>query len=143
MDEKLGIYIHIPFCVRKCAYCDFYSMSMSDGLASAYTSKIIGELNRWGGILKCPPTDTLYFGGGTPSLLKSDQISAIIEKAKEVFSLKDAEITMEVNPAENLSDYFKKIKNAGVNRLSIGLQSAVEGELEILSRRHTPSDVIK
>lgn len=143
MGEKLGIYIHIPFCVRKCAYCDFYSMSMSDGLASAYTSKIIGELNRWGGILKCPPADTLYFGGGTPSLLKSEQISAIIEKATEVFSLKDAEITMEVNPVQNLSDYFKEIKKAGVNRLSIGLQSAVEGELEILSRRHTPSDVIK
>ena len=94
MDEKLGIYIHIPFCVRKCAYCDFYSMSINSGLASAYTSKIIDELSRWGGILKCPPADTLYFGGGTPSLLKPEQISAIIEKAKEVFSLKDAEITM-------------------------------------------------
>ena len=143
MGEKLGIYIHIPFCVRKCAYCDFYSMSINYGLASAYTSKIIDELSRWGGILKCPPADTLYFGGGTPSLLKPEQISAIIEKATEVFFLKDAEITLEVNPAENLSDYFKCIKKSGVNRLSIGLQSAVEGELEILSRRHTPNDVIK
>jgi oxygen-independent coproporphyrinogen-3 oxidase len=85
----------------------------------------------------------LYFGGGTPSLIKAEHIKAIIDEAKKSFLLKDAEITMEVNPAENLKDYFVSVAKAGVNRLSIGLQSANEDELKILSRRHTVSDVIK
>ena len=89
MNSGLGLYIHIPFCVRKCAYCDFYSMPLKGELADKYVSKIINELDRWGGILGCPPADTLYFGGGTPSLLKTEQIAAIIDKSKELFSLKN------------------------------------------------------
>lgn len=141
MQKNLGLYIHIPFCICKCAYCDFYSIKIDDELANTYTNKILSELNRWGGILKCPPADTLYFGGGTPTLLKSEQIKAIIDKSKELFSLKDAEITLEANPAENLADYFAQVVNAGVNRFSIGLQSANENELKMLSRRHTVNDV--
>ena len=142
MNSGLGLYIHIPFCVRKCAYCDFYSMPLKGELADKYVSKIINELDRWGGILGCPPADTLYFGGGTPSLLKTEQIAAIIDKSKELFSLKNAEITMEVNPAENLNRYFTAVAAAGVNRLSIGLQSANEKELALLSRRHSVNDVV-
>ena len=142
MNSGLGSYIHIPFCVRKCAYCDFYSMPLKGELADKYVSKIINELDRWGGILGCPPADTLYFGGGTPSLLKTEQIAAIIDKSKELFSLKNAEITMEVNPAENLNRYFTAVAAAGVNRLSIGLQSANEKELALLSRRHSVNDVV-
>ena len=141
MPKNLGLYIHIPFCVRKCAYCDFYSLPIDYSLADAYTNKILSELHRWGGILKCPPADTLYFGGGTPTLLNSSQIKAIIDKSKELFSLKNAEITLEANPTENLLDYFSAVAKAGVNRLSIGLQSANENELSLLSRRHTASDV--
>ncbi len=142
MNLGFGLYIHIPFCVSKCAYCDFYSMSFDDNIAEAYVNKIISELNRWGGILKCPPADTLYFGGGTPSLLKSEQIEAIIDKSKELFSLKNAEITMEVNPAEDLNKYLCEVAKAGVNRLSVGLQSANDNELKMLSRRHSAKDVI-
>ncbi len=143
MQKNLGLYIHIPFCIRKCAYCDFYSLPIDDNLASAYTNKIISELNRWGDILKCPPADTLYFGGGTPTLLKTEQILAIIDKSKELFSLKNAEITLEANPTENLEEYFYRVAQGGVNRLSIGLQSANENELEMLSRRHTVADVVR
>ena len=143
MQKNLGLYIHIPFCVRKCAYCDFYSLQFNETLAADYTNKILSELNRWGGILKCPPADTLYFGGGTPTLLKTQQIIAIINKSKELFSLKNAEITLEANPTEILGDYFYTVANAGVNRLSIGLQSANENELKMLSRRHTVNDVIR
>ena len=143
MNSKLGLYIHIPFCVCKCAYCDFYSLPLNDSIAKSYVNKIISELNRWGGILGCPPADTLYFGGGTPSLIKAEHIKAIIDAAKKSFLLKDAEITMEVNPAENLKDYLVSVANAGVNRLSIGFQSANEDELKILSRRHTVNDVLK
>ncbi len=142
MKSNLGLYIHIPFCVRKCAYCDFYSMPLSSTLAKSYVNKILNELNRWGGILGCPPADTLYFGGGTPNLLKSEQIKAIIDKSKDLFSLKNSEITMEVNPAEDLKEYLCEVAVAGVNRLSIGLQSANENELKFLSRRHTVQDVI-
>lgn len=142
MKSELGLYIHIPFCVRKCAYCDFYSMPLNRTLAERYVNKILNELNRWGGILGCPPADTLYFGGGTPSLLEHRQIKAIIDKSKEIFSLKNAEITMEVNPAEKLKEYLYNVAEAGVNRLSIGIQSANENELKILSRRHTVNDVI-
>ena len=142
MNSSLGLYIHIPFCIRKCAYCDFYSMPLESTLAERYVNKILNELNRWGGILGCPPADTLYFGGGTPSLLETDKIKAIIDKSKELFSLKNAEITMEVNPAEDLKEYLFKVVKAGVNRLSIGLQTANENELKMLSRRHTARDVI-
>lgn len=142
MNSKLGLYIHIPFCVRKCAYCDFYSMPLDSTIAERYVNKILNELVRWGGILGCPPADTLYFGGGTPSLLKARQIEAIIDKSKQLFSLKNAEITMEVNPAEDLKEYLFEVSKAGVNRLSIGLQSANENELRMLSRRHTAKDVI-
>lgn len=142
MNSGLGLYIHIPFCVRKCAYCDFYSMPLENTLAERYVNKILNELNRWGGILGYPPADTLYFGGGTPSLLETDKIKAIIDKSKDLFSLKNAEITMEVNPAENLKEYLFKVCEAGVNRLSIGLQTVNEEELKILSRRHTAREVI-
>ena len=84
MNSKLGLYIHIPFCVRKCAYCDFYSMPLDSTIAERYVNKILNELVRWGGILGCPPSDTLYFGGGTPSLLKTRQIEAIIDKSKQL-----------------------------------------------------------
>ncbi len=141
MKEKTGLYIHIPFCVCKCSYCDFYSLGYSEALATAYTKRILSEIHRWGGALGCPPADTLYFGGGTPSLLKSEQIKAIIDECKEVFSLKDAEITLEVNPGDKLDEYFCHVANFGVNRISLGLQSAVDSELKALSRRHTAKDV--
>lgn len=141
MKEKLGIYVHVPFCVSKCAYCDFYSLKYSDSLADKYGERIISEIDRWGRALGCPPADTLYFGGGTPSLLNSDIIKTIIDKSKELFSLEDAEITLEANPADRLDEYLLKVSEAGVNRLSLGLQSAVEQELKLLSRRHTACDV--
>ncbi len=139
--NKLGIYIHVPFCITKCSYCDFYSLGYCENLAEEYTKRILLEVNRWGRELNTPPADTLYFGGGTPSLLDWAQIKAIIDRVKEQFSLNNPEITMEVNPAEELFDYFKKVAKAGVNRISLGLQSANENELAFLSRRHTANDV--
>lgn len=141
MNNNLGIYIHVPFCLSKCAYCDFYSLKNVDTHGKAYTDKIISEINRWGGVLNNHPADTLYFGGGTPSLLKPQQIKAIIDSAKEQFSLNDAEITLEVNPGDDLTDFFKQVKKSGVNRISVGMQSANENELSILSRRHNAKQV--
>ena len=141
MNNNLGIYIHIPFCLRKCAYCDFYSLESIDTFGEDYINKIIFEINRWGGVLNNPPADTLYFGGGTPSLLKPRQIKAIIDGVKQSFSLNNAEITLEVNPGDELSDFFVDVQKAGVNRISVGMQSANENELKYLSRRHNALQV--
>ncbi len=141
--KTLGLYIHVPFCVTKCAYCDFYSMPQSKEVMEQYVTQLIKEIHRWGSVLSAPPIDTLYFGGGTPSLLSAKQIKAIIDSVKYSFSLKEPEITIEVNPAEELSSFFDTVVEAGVNRVSIGLQSAIPTELKQLSRRHTPLDVMR
>lgn len=139
MNDRAGIYIHVPFCQKKCAYCDFYSVPFSKKAAEEYTKKITSEIDRWGNALHCS-ADTLYFGGGTPGLLHPDMIAKMISAAKNVFELEDPEITVEVNPAEELEDFFARIAEAGVNRVSIGLQSAVPHELKLLGRRHNESD---
>ena len=137
-----GIYIHVPFCVSKCAYCDFYSLRYTRETVDAYVKKTVSEINRWGEALQSP-ADTLYFGGGTPSLLSAEQMIAIIDACKQQFSLKNAEITLEANPAERLDSLFETIAPQGVNRVSLGLQSAVKEELSALSRRHTAEDLAK
>lgn len=122
----------MPFCKSKCGYCDFYSMCA--GNTAAYVQKIKQQLEIWGGRIT-RPIDTLYFGGGTPSVL-GDGIADIITAAKNNFNFCSAEITVEANPADNLEDFFAAILKAGANRLSLGVQSAVDSELEILGRRH-------
>lgn len=141
IKKPIGIYIHVPFCVSKCSYCDFYSLQQDSALKKQYVQRIISEIHRWGRALGSPPADTLYFGGGTPSLLSANQIVAIIDSVKQQFSLKSSEITLEVNPAENLDEFFSVVAKGGVNRVSIGLQSANSDELKVLSRRHTANDV--
>ncbi len=137
-----GLYIHVPFCDGKCPYCDFYSLPANGGRMEQYTQRLLELLPAYA--QRYPrPADTLYFGGGTPSLLGADRLSALIKRAKECFGLDGAEITVEVNPAEDLSGFLKDIRAAGANRLSIGLQSANEDELALLGRRHTAEQAEK
>lgn len=140
MSGKIGIYIHIPFCVSKCSYCDFYSLKYNENSALEYTKKVLEQIYRWGSELN-RSADTLYFGGGTPTLLSPKQISDIIIASKKGFGLKNAEITLEANPAENLEEYFVRVAEGGVNRVSFGMQSANDSELKMLSRRHNSADV--
>ena len=142
MNNPIGIYIHVPFCASKCGYCDFYSLPYSEELMEKYVNRIVSEINRWGDKLR-RPADTLYFGGGTPSLLRVDQVERIIFAARQKFSLEGAEITVEVNPAEDLKDWLVGAKKAGINRISVGFQSANEKELKTLLRRHTLPDAIR
>lgn len=135
-DETLGLYVHVPFCDGKCPYCDFYSMRADEARMDAYTDSVIAYLNTYAKKLN-RPADTLYFGGGTPSLLGSARLRRLIQAAKEGFFLQTAEITVEVNPAADLSAFFAELLEAGANRLSIGLQSANGDELKLLGRRHT------
>ncbi len=135
-----GIYIHIPYCIKKCPYCDFYSVIFDDSSASEYTDAVICVIESYKNRGIC--TDTVYFGGGTPNLIGPKRIGKIIGAIKENFILSDdAEITLEANPETFKEQNIATFKKAGINRLSMGLQSSDEGELCSLGRRHTNDDV--
>ena len=142
--NPIGIYVHVPFCESRCNYCDFYSNTcFDDELLDNYAAKICVDLNGFAGLLGGRCADTLYFGGGTPSLLGAGRIGRIVEVAKQSFSLKNAEITLEINPCGANLKLTQGIKSAGINRLSVGLQSTNCNELKFLGRRHTPGDFKK
>ncbi len=142
--EHGGLYIHVPFCVSKCPYCDFYSLPVpTDERLDAYTARVCAVMDEWVARLGSFPADTLYFGGGTPALLGGKRLAALIAHARECFVLPQAEITLEANPADNLQDTLAAFAAAGGNRLSLGMQSAVAAELTALGRRHTMADVAR
>lgn len=134
-----GIYIHIPFCKSKCPYCDFYSYRCSDKQKQDYINALLNEIKNLSGckefINKPIIADSLYIGGGTPSVLSGEKLSAVINCAKEKFSIpENAEITVECNPGSDIEEIAPYLKKAGVNRISLGLQSAVEKERKNLGR---------
>lgn len=135
--KPIGLYIHVPFCRSKCDYCDFYSLVGREDVFENYTRSIVVALQRWGHRL-CRTADTLYFGGGTPSLLSPEQIGSIIKTARLYFSLTDAEITLECNPSTIYDGFFEQVAQHGVNRISLGLQSANARERSALGRKATP-----
>lgn len=136
-----GVYIHVPYCIKKCPYCDFYSVIYDDCSASEYTDAVISVIQGYKN--KGRSADTLYFGGGTPNLMGAERIGKMISAAKGCFGLSsDAEITLEANPESLRRQDIYAFKKAGVNRLSMGLQSANGNELTLLGRRHTNEDVV-
>ena len=138
---NLGVYIHVPLCAGgKCPYCDFYSVPLSDSARAAYLTAAAREIRRRGKQCRGRRADTVYFGGGTPSLLGED-LAVLLGAVRENFDvLPDAEVTFEANPAPGVSACFPALRAAGFNRLSLGLQSAEPEELRRLGRRHTPQD---
>jgi len=135
-----GIYVHVPYCVKKCPYCDFYSVIYDESSSSEDTDAVICVIESYKNRGIC--ADTLYFGGGTPNLIGSERIGAILKAVKENFILPSgAEITLEANPETFREQNIAAFKEAGINRLSMGLQSAVDSELCSLGRRHTNDDV--
>lgn len=134
--KKAGIYVHIPFCEKKCPYCDFYSRSGTVNLYQEYTDMLCSKIAK-SDYSNDYTADTLYFGGGTPSLIGAERIAQITDTVCRIFRLdKDSsEITVEVNPSKEDVD-FKKLRKSGVNRISIGLQSSDDKELKILGRLH-------
>lgn len=137
----IGLYIHVPFCLSKCPYCDFYSGPPTPERMDCYTAAICDCLQKWEERLQ-ERADTLYFGGGTPSLLGGRRLQSIMEQAAAAFGLEGAEITLEANPADDLEETLRCFVTAGGNRLSLGMQSADEEELRWLGRRHTPDQVL-
>ena len=130
---SIGLYIHVTFCASKCAYCDFYSRVRRDQMPD-YLAALRGELESWRG--KGVTADTLFFGGGTPSLLPPEEVGGLISLCREIFSL-EGEITMEANPDTVTAETLKGFRKAGVNRLSFGVQTAIDSELKLLGRKHT------
>lgn len=142
--KKVGIYIHVPFCLSKCHYCDFCSVSRVDGeKIDRYVDALCKEIKSFAAEHRGTEfvADTVYFGGGTPTLLSPNQFSRILETVDSVFGISPgAEITAETNPKSADREKLKAIRSSGVNRLSIGMQSVHEGELRVLGRIHGFSD---
>lgn len=131
-----GLYLHIPFCLSKCAYCGFYSVPSVKRKAEVLAA-LKQEMVSRKDYLQGKPISTIYFGGGTPSLLKVDEIDSLLGMIKELFLVEpDAEITFEANPDTLSLEYLEGLRLLGINRLSIGIQSFFDNDLKYLSRRH-------
>lgn len=144
MNGGMELYLHMPFCVRKCAYCDFLSFPTDQETQNLYTRRLREDMDAMGKKYGDIPVDTIFIGGGTPSVPDSALIVGIMEHVRKAFHVAEgAEISMEANPGtvtrEKLTDY----RRAGINRLSFGLQSANDRELKLLGRIHTWAEFLE
>ncbi len=143
MRKSLGIYIHIPFCLQKCRYCDFCSFGGRDrGYMRQYTDELCRRIEGAAESAGDYSVDTVYFGGGTPSLLPIDCIERIMLSLGKYELAENAEITLECNPATADGAYFGELRKIGINRLSIGLQSTHDSELALLGRAHSYAEFV-
>ena len=136
---EIGIYVHIPFCIKKCYYCDFVSYANRFEMQDDYIKKLKREIEENKEYLKNNKIATIYIGGGTPSSIKEEHIKEILEKIFEVANIRNKEkleITIEVNPGTVTKEKLQMFKNCGINRLSIGLQSTNDELLKQLGRIH-------
>lgn len=139
MSTSLSIYLHIPFCRHRCAYCDFNTYTSLDGLQGQYARALADEAQQVAGLGDDAPqaVHTLFFGGGTPSLMDPRDIGQILQRVRDHFAVcSDAEVTMEANPGTVDQTYLQAVRALGVNRLSFGVQSAIPTELAFLEREH-------
>ncbi|MCX6020806.1 MAG: radical SAM family heme chaperone HemW [Chloroflexi bacterium] len=144
--DGVGLYLHIPFCEKKCHYCDFNTYAGMSGLITPYVAALRQEIARWGQALTGPngPTRarTIFLGGGTPSLLTPEQLASVLDACRAAFALApDAEVTMEANPGTISTDLLRGFHDAGINRVSMGAQSFNAGELEWLGRIHSVAGI--
>ncbi len=137
-----GIYLHIPFCKRKCAYCDFYSVANKSNIEN-FVNAICMEIKQQSEYLDGEKIQTIYFGGGTPSMLSSNHVEKILEEIYKYFPVEqNNEITLEANPDDLNEKYLKSIFTIGVNRLSVGIQSFNDLDLQLMRRKHTVNQAI-
>lgn len=137
MADKLGIYIHIPFCRSKCDYCDFYSLAGREDQMDRYQKALLAHLKETAPLAQGYPVDSIYFGGGTPSYYGAKRIKELLAHLSKLFQVeKDAEITVECNPDSVRRKELRMLRKEGVNRLSIGAQSANDDILRLIGRRH-------
>ncbi len=142
LQPRQGLYVHIPFCQSRCIYCDFYSTTQHLNSQDAYTAAIIGEMNQRAGELPLEQLDTIYIGGGTPSVFSAKNLERIINNAKELWRVGgNAEITVEANPDDITPAYAAALKAAGANRVSMGAQTFNDNLLHLLGRRHSAHQI--
>ena len=143
-SNGLGLYVHIPFCLSKCNYCDFNTYAGIENQFTSITNALVSELNYWSEVLQQPKINTVFLGGGTPSYLPDKQKSLIFEAINSKFDLdNDIEITMECNPDDITPSRLDQWISLGINRLSLGIQSFDETILQSIGRRHTGKDAIQ
>ena len=140
-----GIYIHVPFCQSRCAYCDFYSTTLLRH-REAYVETVCNELRHRSAELGGEPIGTIYFGGGTPSTLTAEEIGKILDTIVDVYAIastKDLEITLEANPDDLTEEYVEALRTLPINRISMGIQSFHDRTLRLVGRRHTATEAIE
>lgn len=140
----MELYIHIPFCVRKCAYCDFLSFPQTKEVMQQYVEKLTEEI-RWAGKhYQNRAISSIFIGGGTPSILEAEQMTAIMQAVRESFNIEEtAEISIEANPGTVTEEKLRAYRMVGINRISFGLQSADSKELQLLGRIHTYEEFLE
>ena len=144
MRKDLGLYLHVPFCMKKCKYCDFLSWAGSEEEQETYVQGLLKEIESYGEFAKGYKVCTVFLGGGTPSILSGEQIERILGAVSDVFMMdKHAEITLEMNPGTVTEEKLRSYKKAGINRLSIGLQSVKNENLKLLGRIHTYEEFLQ
>lgn len=146
---NVGIYIHIPFCKSRCIYCGFYSTTANE-LKERYVNALISEMrmrkdefSSLGTSLSPSSTSTVYFGGGTPSSLSTDEIGRIVGALKSTFNGTPSEVTLEMNPDDVTGDYVRAVRQLGINRISIGIQTFHDSRLRLIRRRHNAAQAEK
>ena len=144
MTVAHNIYVHIPFCMSKCNYCAFFSRACANPDWDTYVSEILSEIDYWAKLLGKIDIPTIFFGGGTPSLIPVECFNKIIQQLRASFNvLPNAEITLESNPGTLDKARLCEFIAYGVNRLSVGVQSLTDDELSFLGRRHTVRDAMR
>lgn len=139
--KPAGIYIHIPFCRSRCSYCDFATGLHESALAERYVAGVLKEIQLWDEVATPETVDTIYFGGGTPSLMSAAQLAALMHSVRERFEVSpDAEVSMEMNPGTVTDETLRAFYKAGINRASFGAQTFDDRELAKLGRSHTAQD---
>ena len=141
--QPFSLYLHIPFCVHRCAYCDFNTYAGLETLIEPYSEMLCKEISLVGNEIK-EPVQSIFLGGGTPSLLPPVSLSAILKSIRTHFTvLENVEVTMEANPGTLSKEYLHEARSVGINRLSLGMQSAYPDDLRILERQHNLQDVVQ
>ncbi|RMG99418.1 MAG: radical SAM family heme chaperone HemW [Chloroflexi bacterium] len=141
-EESFSLYLHIPFCRHRCSYCDFNTYTTVGELKEVYARALAAEIRQVAGEVR-RPAHTVFFGGGTPSLMSPEALACILDAVRESFDLAgDAEVTMEANPGTVDEAYLAAVRALGVNRLSFGVQSVVTAELALLEREHDFAAVV-
>ena len=144
MADKLGIYIHIPFCRSKCDYCDFYSLAGREDQMDRYQKALLAHLKETAPLAQGYPVDSIYFGGGTPSLCAPEAVAGLLDHAATLFDCTAAEeTTLEANPDDLTPAYLAVLRRAGVNRLSVGIQSFDDACLKLMNRRHNAAQAVE